>query len=326
MQGFKDCEMKDAIGKDNIKIGDFIIVEANSDKGFNFGYVVFVPNEIDRDTTLIVEGANTGKSLEDIRAANKDVLDSSTEVHLPIYYIASETNMPILTPLFPRVRLNNKTYYTHMLTSDVLKMEDEKFIRLDNQLIAMFEDVKDRFEKSDINIQEKFVINGFSASGKFANRFTILHPDKVCLCVGGGVSGCLTLPIRQINGEQLLYPVGIGNIKEFTDEQYESFLNVRQFYYMGLEDDNDPYSPSDKDPNQTKHEDIISIEEMKQLHKFLGLDMTTTRWETTQKYYKEIGVNAEFESYEGFGHRPHPATKKITTLLKEVNKNNKHIV
>lgn len=167
MNGFEDCKKKDAIingGK--TKLGEFLIVDSNSTNGFNFGYAVFIPNEIDSNTTLIVEGANTGKSFDNIEMANKDILSFATTVCLPIYFIASNMKMPILIPLFPRVRLNNKALYTHMLSSEVLKIENGSFKRIDNQLISMFNDVRERFRQSNIILNDKFVINGFSASGK----------------------------------------------------------------------------------------------------------------------------------------------------------------
>lgn len=140
----------------------------------------------------------------------------------------------------------------------------------------------------------------------------------VCLCIGGGISGSLSLPLKEINGEMLLYPLGVGNITEFTKEKYEQFLKVKQFYYMGLQDDNDPFAHSTNSLDMPKYPDAISKEEMKQLYRILGEDMTTKRWKTSQAYYNNLGVNALFASYESYGHQPHPATDKITELLQEV--------
>lgn len=143
MRGFDDCKKKDAtINDGKTKLGEFLIVDPNSINGFNFGYVVFIPNVIDSNTTLIIEGANTGKSFDNIEFASKDILDFATSVCLPIYFIASDMKMPILIPLFPRIKLNGKTLYTHMLSSEVLKIEDGPLKRIDNQLISMFNDAK----------------------------------------------------------------------------------------------------------------------------------------------------------------------------------------
>ncbi len=316
MNGFDGCVKKDAILRES-KIGEFIILDSNPEKGFNFGYVVFIPIEVDSDTTLIVEGANSISPAEDFEKGNKDVLDITLGVFSPIYYIAFKMKMPIVMPLFPRVIFNNKSLYAQMLSRESLGIEDGVFRRVDNQLVSIFNDAKERFKQSGITLNEKFVIDGFSASGKFANRFTLLHPELVCLCIAGGISGWLTLPLKEINGEALIYPVGMGDVAEFNQEKYEQFFKVKQFYYMGAKDKNDPFTYSDNDLTLPKYPDLISKEEMEQLHRVLGRNMPI-RWEQSQYYYKALGVNAHFETYEEFGHNSKPATEKIIELLTEI--------
>lgn len=316
MNGFENCIKKDALLR-GVKIGEFIILNSNPDKGFNFGYVVFIPNEIDTETTLIVEGANSISPAEDLETGNKDVLDIALDIFSPIYSIASKMKMPIIIPLFPRVIFNNKSLYTQMLSRESLGIEDGIFRRVDNQLISIFYDAKERFKQSGITLNEKFVIDGFSASGKFANRFTLLHPELVCLCIAGGVSGWLTLPLKEINDETLIYPIGMGDVAEFNQEKYEQFFKVKQFYYMGAKDKNDPFTHSDSDLSLPRFPDLISKEEMEQLYRILGRDMKI-RWEKSQYYYKALGVNAYFETYEEFGHNSEPATEKIIELLNEM--------
>ena len=184
------------------------------------------------------------------------------------------------------------------------------------ELIEMINDARERLLKNGIFSDDKIIIDGFSASSKFANRFTLLHPEVVKLAIGGGISGCLTLPIREINGEKLFYPVGIGDLPEITDEKIKEFLDVKQFYYMGMNDTNDPFA-IDEVRKGPIYSDIISESEATQLYKFLGADMLGSRWTKTQEFYRKLGCNVEFGSYEGEGHRPHAASSKVISLLEQ---------
>lgn len=78
----------------------------------------------------------------------------------------------------------------------------------------MIEDAREYFKNMGNFIEDKIIIDGFSASSKFANRFTILHPNIVALCISGGVSGALTLPLDWTHDTKLLWPIGIGNLSE----------------------------------------------------------------------------------------------------------------
>ena len=135
---------------------------------------------------------------------------------------------------------------SNSLNKNTRGLKDDNLERVDLQLICMIKNARSVLNKAGIKVDEKVIIDGFSASSKFANRFTLLHPELVKLCIGGGISGSLTLPLYDVNGEKLLWPVGVGNIKELLGQDAvinkEEFLKVRQFYYMGSKDTNDPFA------------------------------------------------------------------------------------
>lgn len=325
MKNFEDSIIEEDTNRAHV-IGKGIIIQVpeNVNVGFNFGYMLFIPEGISNYTTLIVEGPNVTTSTSDMNLAKKLVIDSVKSFENIIYSCNKESKFPILTPLFPRIYDGKETIYTHMLSSNSLNCSDELLKRVDIQLIHMVEDAKKRLSTNNIFIDDKIIINGFSASSKFANRFTLLHPEMVKLCIAGGVSGCLTLPLREINGEKLMYPVGIGDLEEITDDKIGKFLNIKQFYYQGLKDENDPFISTENDNYIPRFKGIITEQELMQLYKFLGRDMTKERWNNTQKIYKMMRVNAIFESYSNEGHRPHAAMFRIMELLNSnINKNSK---
>ena len=287
--------------------GNLIVLPANSEEGFYYGYVIYIPNTIKQETTLIVEGSNSLTS-EKIDIAMKKVYEEATNPTLPIYEIATKLGMPIIYPLFPRWYNGEETIYNHMLSSNSLNsntrgLKDNNLERVDLQLICMIKNARRVLCDFDIKVDEKVIIDGFSASSKFANRFTLLHPELVKLCIGGGISGTLTLPLDDVNGEKLLWPVGVGNIKELLGEDTvinkEEFLKVRQFYYMGSKDTNDPFAlkpDTDKSLFIPAYSGMISSDELRQMYKFIGVVSNGDRWENIQKIYESLDVNVRFKT------------------------------
>ena len=310
----KDCKIYDINNK--LAIGK--LVQVPKGNGFNFEYILFIPNNIKNDTTLIIEGSNTGEGTKNtLEEAYEVMLHDGLHPDLPIYKIANDLGLPILYPLFPRVHNGEEPIYNHMLSSNSLDSNTKKIRelgleRVDLQLIEMFKDAKERLKEDNISIDDKFIIDGFSASSKFANRFTLLHPHLVKLCIGGAVSGVLTLPLKELDGEKLLYPVGLGDFDADVDE----FKNVRQFYYMGSEDDNDPFKMGDD--GKAWYQGIIKDDELIQMYKIFGKHQVTERWEKSQDLYNLLGVNAVFKTYIGKGHEVACAKDDMENEIKNI--------
>lgn len=302
------------------------LVRVPVSKGFNYEYILFIPDSIKNNTTLILEGSNTGKGTSNTKEeANKIMLEDGLDPTLPIYLIANDLGLPILYPLFPRIYNGEEGIYNHMLSSNSLNsntkhLKELGLERVDLQLIEMFKDAKERLKEDNIEIDDKVIIDGFSASSKFANRFTILHPELIKLCIGGGLSGVLTLPLKELGNEKLLYPVGLGNFNTNLDE----FRKVRQFYYMGDEDTkNDPFVFDEN--NEAKYNGIIKTDELIQMYKIFGKHPIEERWLKVQELYNLLGINAEFKTYEGYGHTPWPAKEDIEEEIKNTLGINKEL-
>jgi hypothetical protein len=144
-----------------------------------------------------------------------------------------------------------------------------------------------------MNLQDKILMNGFSASGTFANRFTALYPNKIAAIAVGGVNGMTILPLNQFKGQKLIYQVGITDIQEIAgiDFQLSEFAAVPQYYYMGAEDDNDtlPFSDAFDDISRKLVLDV------------LGKDMNA-RWKKCEEIYDSLEINATFHTYPNIGH------------------------
>jgi len=102
--------------------------------------------------------------------------------------------------------------------------------RIDLQLLDMVDHARERLAEQGQEPPAQIILNGFSASGAFANRFCVLHPDRVCSVSAGGISGIVTLPKETSElgtefglSERLTpnYPVGVADIAELTAAQFD---------------------------------------------------------------------------------------------------------
>ncbi len=118
----------------------------------------------------------------------------------------------------------------------------EPLRRLDQQMLAMISDARDRLSsKAGIILAKKINLYGFSAAASFSDRFTALHPEKVHAIAAGGFNGLLVIPQAQINGVDLRYPLGLSDFAQVSGHPFDStaFAAVKRFYFMGSDDTND---------------------------------------------------------------------------------------
>ncbi len=185
-------------------------------------------------------------------------------------------------------------YYTHALDRDAFLSREFGIERLDLQLLAMIADARDKLSGDWLPLKEKFFITGFSASGTFANRFSILHPEKIAATASGGINAIAILPVEQLNGKVLNYPLGTADIKKITGKKVnlKAFRQLPQMLYMGEKDDNDAAA----------YDDAYSKEERQLIYELMGKQLVPKRWEFIQLMYQQNKIQAEFKTYPNMGH------------------------
>jgi hypothetical protein len=143
-------------------------------------------------------------------------------------------------------------------------------------------------------INERVFMHGFSASAKFCNRYSFLHPEMVKAVAAGGVNGLPTLPIREWNECELPFPIGIAGIERFIDKPFneKAFRQVAHYIYMGSFDRNDTL-PS-RDAWREEEADIIK--------KALAEKMMPDRWELSRKIYSQQKIPSQLVTYNGVAH------------------------
>ena len=297
--------------KDDMQ-GELIMVEANPGKGFNYSYYLFLPEGLtgEEEKYLLVEPNNTGAVSDDIKKHSEKARRTATRDFYLGNYAARKLPAPLLVPVFPRDKKNSHMY-THSLDRDVVLETDNDLERIDLQLLVMVEDAKQRLQKKGISIAPDFLMTGFSASGTFVNRFTLIHPDKVMAVAAGGLNGILMLPLSEEKQQELKYPAGTHDFEQLFGKTFDSvaFMKTPQFYFMGGLDENDalPYSDAYDEP------------ERKAIENALGKEMLPARWKRAKELYAREEIKAEVKTYEKLGHEhPKEVKDEIVAFFKKV--------
>lgn len=284
----------------NVKISaDPFKVEAVSETGFDYPYYLYVPPELrdiaaqkERQTILVLPG-NTG-AVDDSFAVHQADVKKRMEINREA---ASVLRVMVLTPVFPRPKIDWQVY-THALDRDSLTTDKKELHRFDLQLIAMIDDARARMKKQyGLRFDRKVLLNGFSATGMFANRFTFLHPTRVKAAAIGSPGGWAIAPTTEFKGKTLRYPIGIGDFETVTGKKLDlkSLRKVPLFVFMGDKDDNDSVVFGDSYEDADK--DLI--------FELFG-KTPVERWETSKMLYLENKLNAEFKLYTDIAHTVSP--------------------
>ena len=291
-----ESEKVDKVGtiqKVNLAGDDILQIEPQEVKGFNFPFYLFIPSGIDKDKPIyiFVETNNSGTVSDDLEFHRAKALKLAERSYAN--EMARRLGTPLLVPTFPRPK-TNWWVYTHALDIDTLETEEGRLKRIDLQLTAMIKYAQELLRINGFKINEKVFMHGFSASAKFCNRYSFLHPEMVKAVAAGGVNGLPTLPVGEWNGCELPFPIGIAGIERFIDGPFdeEAFRKVAHYIYMGSVDKNDTL-PS-RDAWREEEADIIK--------KALAEKMMPDRWELSRKIYSRQKLPAQLVTYNGVGH------------------------
>jgi len=283
-------------------------IDADAGKGFHSDYYLYVPASLRRDArgmaTLLVQPNNSGRTSDDIAAHARDAWLTGFERKR----IADELGVALLVPAFPRTARDWQVY-THALDRDVLTTRDPALARLDLQLLAMIDDARARLRGDGSRVDPRVLLQGFSASAMFANRFTALHPQRVRAATVGSPGGWPIAPVAKQGIDVLPYPAGIADLEALTGKPFDAaaFARVPQYLYMGADDDNDSLDFNDGWDKPMAAE----------VDRLFG-DTPLARWKHAEALYAQAGANARFELVPGVGHDRKALQDRSTAFFKRV--------
>jgi hypothetical protein len=282
--------------------------QENSD--FYWPYYLYVPNRVEQQARsgkvihLLVLPNNTGTTDDNLNVHNRAAL-STTFLGQTMF---KDLDVVFLVPVFPRPEENWRVY-THALDRDVLETDTPELARLDLQLEAMLDDATERLSQKGWRIKPKVLMWGFSASGMFVNRFTLLHPDRVLAAVVGSPGGWPIAPVKTWEGECLRYPIGVCDLEALVGEDFdlESYRQVPHFFFIGDQDENDsvPYDDGYEDEDEALIFELFG-------------STPVERWDIAKTIYQSVDAQAEFRLYPGIGHRPTGFAETIEFFTKAI--------
>ena len=280
-------------------------------------YYVYIPSRVAKEAksgeevNLLVIPNNTGSISNDIGVHKRFAIIQAFISHI----VFKDLNTVLLIPVFPRTEEESKIY-THALDRDTLLTEKKQLRKTDLQLNFMIDETIDRFNQEGWEVNRRCLFFGHSASGMFVNRYTVLHPDKVSAVAVFAPGGWAIAPVKNFDGHNLRYPVGIDDIYELTGFEFnaDAFKEVPHFFAIGSKDTNDsvPFSDSYDDEDRA----IINS---------LFGNTPIDRWEQSEKIYEGILEDVEFKIYENMGHTPSiQSLKDAVEFFKSTLKDNRY--
>ncbi len=281
--------------------------------GYHADFYLYVSPEAKRivreggQAVILVQPNNSGINSDDAEVHRKDAWWTGFER----YRIANDLGVILLVPAF--IRPSEDSYiYTHALDHDSLTTQRTDIQRIDLQLIAMIDAARSALANQGIQTEEKILIQGFSVSGMFANRFTILHPQRVKAATIGSPGGWPIAPVDSFQGQELNYPAGIADLESLTGISFDqaAYHAVPQLIYMGSADDNDSLDFTDG----------WDEEDAKPVNNLFGAD-PLSRWDDAQALYLEAGANVEFLLIDGAGHDRRALQKYSTEFFRKILNN-----
>jgi hypothetical protein len=273
-------------------------IEADPVKGFHWPYYLSIPDSLGPATVLLVEPNNSGTWSDDPAFHDAKAYDL-IRWHSGF---AVDLDVPLLVPTFPRPITPQAPepggIYTHALDRYSLNLPylPENLTRIDLQLVAMINDARERLAALGHQADAKSFFMGFSASGAFVSRFTILHPELVKAVAPGSPGGWPTAPLSEWQGITLKYPVGVADVEQLIGVPFDlnTYRNVPKYVYVGDQDTNDALDV--RGMTQTEKDQICALLNCS------PNPLLVNRWPIAEAMYESAGVEAQFVVYPGIAH------------------------
>lgn len=218
----------------NYRNYDISVVSAKVGDNFNIPYILAVPSNIRNlinengeqtyEPTIVMESNNRETSVI------HELLNNGLFTLEHLATTVQSDSSPLLVPILPSLGVNSP--YFQQLSKECFEIDAKnQFYRIDEQVKNIINKVKiDIKNNYGVDISDKIFLNGYSSSGVFAERFSLLQPeiiDTVCI---GGASGSIPIPTTVLN-----YPLGIGDYKSLCGKDFdmESYSKIKFNYYVG---------------------------------------------------------------------------------------------
>jgi hypothetical protein len=197
---------------------------------------------------------------------------------------------------------------------------DQFFQRPDLKLNLMIDMLISNLRSEGYNVEGKVCIEGFSHAGMFAQKYALLHPERVIAIAAGSPGQHLTLPVSEYNGIDLYWAVGTIDLTSLVgyDLNLVAYKKVPQLIYTGeldnvAENDHVNYIGVGQYWLDTAQVDFLNT--------VFG-DVPAIRLKNMCAYVQGIGCDVTFKEYIGVGHtKTYEMYQDTITFFRENTRN-----
>lgn len=295
--------------------------EPEPEKGYNWPYYLYIPDELKNGDLPIIVIANNSPEPDDMYSVHE--LQAKRKI-VQYHHLADKTGLPLMLCAFPRF---SAEWWVNIqaLTRNALLTDMEELKRVDLQTLAMLEDAAESLQKQGVPAVNRGIFFGFSSSGSFAHRFSLLHPEKTHMVVVGAPGGWFTLPLEAYKDVPLRYQVGVGELDKLIGKSFNEaeYAEIPKFFFVGSEDTDNavPYLDS------FSYEDRVTINKLfnTQISQNFSDSITSNtressplilRYELLINLFEKNGFPVTFTIYDGVSHTIAPqAWEEIVAFI-----------
>lgn len=277
-------------------------------------YIIIFPQNMEENSEIIVDTLNydNTKDPKGVAIKGADTVGG---------YLRIGVEAPILYIFVPDDRNGKRPYY-QQLSRECFTESNLDYQRIDLQVKRTIKEVQNKiFNISNKRVSKKVVLNGYSTSGVFAQRFALIHPEIVSKVIIGAAVGSIPIPT-----EDLEYPLGIKDFAELFGKGFDTktYKDIDFAYYVGELEAKEPATNFDIKGNRLEKDEqgkltnssqiVPPMHDMSYLPKSIPLKIAEkqrvlygtdlqTRFKKCIQWYQENGYKIKAKIYKGANHK-----------------------
>jgi pimeloyl-ACP methyl ester carboxylesterase len=277
------------------------ITEHQADEDIVHNWYSYVPRGLSKETAVHIL----------ITAINGGIYDYEKSTSTTKTMLKERLGWPgigefvLLAPVVPR--RDDPHVYPVAFDLNSFHESDDFYTSADLKVLRMIDTLAQELTSDGYNVSGRVMIEGFSSGGLFAQRFALLHPDRVQALAAGHCGGNFTLPLSEYEGVTLDWPVGTNNLEELTGITFDpdSYMAIDQLIYIGALDTGEGGTTivwHRLHPTWGPQDHWQSVDQMEFLFTTFG-ETDPARLENQVSYLNSNGYsNISFKLYPNVGH------------------------
>jgi len=218
-------------------------ISASPEDGYCINAYLVVPTNRALEH-LLVHPVKIGKE-QPYEKSDKEVQDIVKTKRYHGYRVDNLVNPVSLYLALPETKMQDG--FRHLSLDKTALLGNDEFKHLDLQVCRVLDAALSFLrEELKIDLPDKVDMSGYSGEGEFIVRFALLHPQRLHAVCAGGISWSPALPLAELYGSKIDYPLGVNDIEKYSDDfDLNAWKEIKFFIDMGMKDDRGSYNKGD---------------------------------------------------------------------------------